>query len=387
MQQYFSLMMAVLAEIDAYQYNLDQSHHIRIRNGVVGVHSAEAMLFQNIHGRSASQLFNNSFFNFREIPISESRDMPAGSNGNENDNFDLYPTSQDSDSGTNDTVLSSTKSKTSLPLTLSPPPSLRVPPSSGGSGLSSGIRPLPSAASSLRAMQSKSSSSSRRAIVESGYSPLDWVALKSNLKGQLEGAGLPPGLLHVTPSMLKEHNGREGRDAWTSYQGKVYNIQPYIPYHPGGKREILRGAGERSDKMFLEIHPWVNWDDILGERLVGNLVPEGPVQIENCSSLSEDQRMLEDKVHDHPDLLERSKAECLGKEQEGHVENDKSSNEEFGRHFSIKRHEKLTQGKDIPGKYLDNSGNKVRSEGDAKKAAQWVLEWTTLTVEEVQSAI
>jgi cytochrome b involved in lipid metabolism len=82
--------------------------------------------------------------------------------------------------------------------------------------------------------------------------------------------------------MLKVQNGRKGRDAWTSYQGKVYNIQPYVPYHPGGKGELLRGAGKDSAQLFQEIHPWVNWDGILSECLVGILVSENDVQTENA---------------------------------------------------------------------------------------------------------
>lgn len=74
--------------------------------------------------------------------------------------------------------------------------------------------------------------------------------------------------------MLKAHNGRKGMDAWTSYKGKVYNITPYIPFHPGGRGEIMRGAGRDSGKLFMEVHPWVNWDAMLGECLVGILVSE-----------------------------------------------------------------------------------------------------------------
>lgn len=74
--------------------------------------------------------------------------------------------------------------------------------------------------------------------------------------------------------MLKQHNGRKGTDAWTSYQGKVYNITPFAPFHPGGKGELLRGAGKDSEKLFAEIHPWVNWDGMLAECMVGILVAE-----------------------------------------------------------------------------------------------------------------
>ncbi|KAJ6141288.1 hypothetical protein N7470_010184 [Penicillium chermesinum] len=120
----------------------------------------------------------------------------------------------------------------------------------------------------------KKSEFSRRVILPPGYSPLDWAAFASNPKNKLRGEDVPSEFIRVTPSMLKAHNGRKGRDAWTSYQGKVYNISPYLPYHPGGKGEILRGAGKDSGKLFQEVHPWVNWDGILNECLIGILVSE-----------------------------------------------------------------------------------------------------------------
>ncbi|KKK20395.1 hypothetical protein P175DRAFT_0498115 [Aspergillus ochraceoroseus IBT 24754] len=152
--------------------------------------------------------------------------------------------------------------------TLSPPPSaaasLRVPQNSRPTG--STLAPIP--------VLKPSKKSSQRPILEPGFSPLDWAALTSNPNNKLRGANLPPTLIRVTPSMLKAQHGRKGTDAWTSYQGKVYNITPYLPFHPGGKGELLRGAGKDSGKLFMEIHPWVNWDAILGECLVGILVSE-----------------------------------------------------------------------------------------------------------------
>lgn len=149
------------------------------------------------------------------------------------------------------------------------------------------LRPPPSAAASLRAPPSSRDSrptsstlapaqrnSSRKVVLEPGHSPLDWAALTSNPNNNLRGANLPPHYIRVTPSMLKAHNGRKGMDAWTSYKGKVYNITPYIPFHPGGRGEIMRGAGRDSGKLFMEVHPWVNWDAMLGECLVGILVSE-----------------------------------------------------------------------------------------------------------------
>ncbi|KAF3386641.1 Cytochrome b5 reductase 4 [Penicillium rolfsii] len=170
------------------------------------------------------------------------------------------------------------------PPTLQPPrssaSSLRTPPSAAA-----GLRVPPSASTGLSnstlAPTTVKKQASRKVVLEPGYSPLDWAARAANPNNQLRGAGLPPGLLRVTPSMLKMQNGRKGRDAWTSYQGKVYNISPYVPYHPGGKGELLRGAGKDSAQLFAEIHPWVNWDGILGECLVGILVSESDIQMEN----------------------------------------------------------------------------------------------------------
>ncbi|PKX98311.1 cytochrome b5-like heme/steroid binding domain-containing protein [Aspergillus novofumigatus IBT 16806] len=163
----------------------------------------------------------------------------------------------------------------------------------------SALRPPPSAAASLRVppgsraasnnslaptqVTLKPSTTAKKAILEPGYSPLDWAALTAKPNNNLRGANLPPTLIRVSPSMLKAQNGRKGSDAWTSYQGKVYNITPYLPFHPGGKGELLRGAGKDSGKLFMEIHPWVNWDAILGECLVGVLVSENEAKANESS--------------------------------------------------------------------------------------------------------
>jgi len=116
---------------------------------------------------------------------------------------------------------------------------------------------------------------SRKVNLEPGHSPLDWAALTNNPNSHLRGKDEPgENLLRITPAQLKTQHGRKGKDAWTVYQGKVYNITPYVPFHPGGAGEILRGAGKDSVKLFMEVHPWVNWDGMLSECLVGILVSE-----------------------------------------------------------------------------------------------------------------
>lgn len=74
--------------------------------------------------------------------------------------------------------------------------------------------------------------------------------------------------------MLKQHNGRKGNDAWSAFGGKVYNITPYIGFHPGGGPELLRGAGKDGTRLFAEVHPWVNYETMLQSCLIGLLVEE-----------------------------------------------------------------------------------------------------------------
>jgi cytochrome b involved in lipid metabolism len=74
--------------------------------------------------------------------------------------------------------------------------------------------------------------------------------------------------------MLKQQTGRRGKDAWTALGGRVYNISPYLPFHPGGEPELLRAAGRDGTRLFGEIHPWVNYETMLSSCLIGLLVDE-----------------------------------------------------------------------------------------------------------------
>jgi len=102
-----------------------------------------------------------------------------------------------------------------------------------------------------------------------GHSPLDWARVKAS--GQdLRGVG--DTLLKIPPSALKQHNQLD--DAWTAINGKVYNITPYLSFHPGGEKELMRVAGRDGSKLFALTHAWVNVDFMLDACFVGFLVPE-----------------------------------------------------------------------------------------------------------------
>lgn len=121
----------------------------------------------------------------------------------------------------------------------------------------------------------KTPNARKKVLLTPGHSPLDWANL---LKSGSNLSGVDR-LIRVTPSLLKHNNGRKGKPAWSSYMGKVYNITPYLPFHPGGEGELRRAAGKDGAKLFMEVHPWVNWENMLGECVVGIMVGEGEGEI------------------------------------------------------------------------------------------------------------
>ncbi|KAG9984119.1 hypothetical protein KCU98_g5636, partial [Aureobasidium melanogenum] len=178
------------------------------------------------------------------------------------------------------------------PSSLMPPPSFPAPNSAQRANNSSSLMPPPSrparsnlgvpaiparqpplsAAAQARAPPPRidtPKSSSSKVKLAPGYSPLDWASLAAS-----KNLSNVSSFTRVTPSMLAEKNGRKGNDAWSVYNGKVYNITPYAPFHPGGRGELLRAAGKDGTKLFMEVHPWVNWEGMLNSCLVGVMVSE-----------------------------------------------------------------------------------------------------------------
>lgn len=148
-----------------------------------------------------------------------------------------------------------------------------APVGAGASGVAAGNGlSLPN----RRGGSSSAPKKSRKVVLEPGHSPLDWARLQ---KSGMDLRGIPNGrLLKVTPSMLAAHKTAPD-DVWMALQGKVYNISAYIPFHPGGEKELLRAAGKDGTKLFNATHPWVNVDGMLEECMVGILVSEGEAKV------------------------------------------------------------------------------------------------------------
>lgn len=73
-------------------------------------------------------------------------------------------------------------------------------------------------------------------------------------------------------STVAEHNKQT--DCWTIYNGKVYDITPYLAYHPGGSKKLMLGAGTDCTKMFDNYHDWVDCHRMLSNCYVGMLETE-----------------------------------------------------------------------------------------------------------------
>ncbi|ODQ83154.1 hypothetical protein BABINDRAFT_26159, partial [Babjeviella inositovora NRRL Y-12698] len=105
-----------------------------------------------------------------------------------------------------------------------------------------------------------------KVILKPGHSPLDWAALKNssaNLRG-IHPSAFP---LRVTKEELKKHRTHE--DSWTTIKGKVYNITPYLDFHPGGREELMKCAGKEGTLLFNKYHAWVNVERMLDSCMVG----------------------------------------------------------------------------------------------------------------------
>lgn len=50
----------------------------------------------------------------------------------------------------------------------------------------------------------------------------------------------------ITLSEVAEHRKKD--DAWSVFHGKVYNITPYMDFHPGGASQLMKCAGRDGEQ-------------------------------------------------------------------------------------------------------------------------------------------
>ena len=99
---------------------------------------------------------------------------------------------------------------------------------------------------------------------------VQWQRLvrSSNDLAQRNGA---PFRKNIPWEEIRKHN--QPHDGWMVLRGIVYNIGPYLAYHPGGveifsKTKIL---GEDGTKLFDKYHRWVSIEGLIGELAIGSV--------------------------------------------------------------------------------------------------------------------
>ncbi|RMC13299.1 hypothetical protein DUI87_10834 [Hirundo rustica rustica] len=120
-----------------------------------------------------------------------------------------------------------------------------------------------------------------------GRSLMDWIRLTKSGK---DLTGLKGRLIEVTEDELSKHNKKE--DCWICIRGFVYNVTPYMEYHPGGEDELMKAAGTDGTDLFDQVHRWVNYESMLKECLVGRMAVKPIAAPKEVSSVSEDKKQL-----------------------------------------------------------------------------------------------
>lgn len=119
-----------------------------------------------------------------------------------------------------------------------------------------------------------------------GYSLMDWMRFA---KETVDLAGNKGIMRQITYEELAKHDKED--DCWMAVYNKVYNVTPYMKYHPGGVDELMKGAGKNATDLFNQVHQWVNIQSMLEKCVIGNLVglPVVPVvHVENDAKKSKE---------------------------------------------------------------------------------------------------
>ncbi|KMT18809.1 hypothetical protein BVRB_2g029180 [Beta vulgaris subsp. vulgaris] len=103
---------------------------------------------------------------------------------------------------------------------------------------------------------------------EKGYSQMDWIKL-TRTHPDLAGLNGQSNKRLISMSEVKQHQ-TEGT-MWTVLNGRVYNISPYMKFHPGGDDMLMKAVGKDCTSLFNKYHAWVNADFLLDKCLVGIL--------------------------------------------------------------------------------------------------------------------
>jgi len=118
-------------------------------------------------------------------------------------------------------------------------------------------------------------STGKKVHLGAGYSQMDWMRL-TKTQNDLAGVAGASTKRKVTLEEVKQHNRID--DCWTVLRGKVYNLTPYVNFHPGGDKILKAIIARDCTNQFDKYHKWVNGEYMLEKCKVGVLdthVPSG----------------------------------------------------------------------------------------------------------------
>lgn len=125
----------------------------------------------------------------------------------------------------------------------------------------------------------------KKVALPPGYSQLHWMQLCQS--GQ-DLAGLRGETPRRDISMEEVSRHCTESDCWSVLDGKVYNLTPYLKFHPGGIAELLLAAGGDCTDLFNEKHPWVNGHGMLDKCYVGQLISDTVITTSATSRIALD---------------------------------------------------------------------------------------------------
>ena len=78
----------------------------------------------------------------------------------------------------------------------------------------------------------------------------------------------------VSMDEVQHHNTLE--DGWCVVRGVVYNLTPYVRFHPGGADILKAAVGKDATALFNKYHQWVNVAALMDRCVVGMLEQKKP---------------------------------------------------------------------------------------------------------------
>jgi cytochrome-b5 reductase len=114
--------------------------------------------------------------------------------------------------------------------------------------------------------------------IRKGFALYDWKMLLNSSRDLAMKKGAP--LRSISMEEVSLHN--KVHDGWMVLHGKVYNIGPYLHYHPGGIDILKSSLGKDGTALFERYHRWVGIENLIGKLLLGYV----NVKEENKSQMS-----------------------------------------------------------------------------------------------------